>query len=238
MTPEVVRGCVQSDLTHPRAPASASRRVITSGVAGAVIPFSDDRDRRARRRFGTHRATCWGGHRADRRRSAFGIEMTPPMAARPSPVRRRSPSASAELQELNVVPPALTSGTVIGQVGVDGVGAGIEIVSFRSLAGSLDPSLFCRELLTLGPGGEFVSFGLLPLCFKVPSSRVVAVVLRLAPPLIGLDGGPTPHDDDSTRHDGDSNDNDHDDDDSSHVDETYTSCGFTMATTLHVLLDH
>jgi hypothetical protein len=124
----------------------------------------------------------------------------------------------------------LTSGTVIAQVGVDGVGAGIEIVSFRPLAGSLDPLLFCRELLTLGPGGELVSFGLLPLGFKVPSSRFVAVVLRLAPPLIGLDGGPTPHDDDSTRHDGDSNDNDHDDDDSGHVDKTYISSGFTMAT--------
>jgi len=131
---------------------------------------------------------------------------------------------------------APTSRIVIGHIGVDRVGTGLEIVSVRSLAGSLDPLLFCLELLTLGPGGEFLSLGLLPLCFKVPSSRLVAVFLRLAPPLFGRDRRPAPHDDDSTRHDGDDNDSDHDDDNSGHVHERTPHPDPRWATTLSVQL--
>ena len=141
---------------------------------------------------------------------------------------RRAPSAVAEPREQNLVLPAPTSGIVVGHVGIDIVGMSAEIVSVRSLAGSLDPLLFRLEFLTLGPGGEFFSRGLLPLCFKVPGCRLVAVLLRLAPRCIGRDCGSTPHDDDSTRHGGGDNDNDHDDDDNGHVHKPYTTSGFTM----------
>src|SRR5215217_6696264 len=64
---------------------------------------------------------------------------------------RRPPSALAELEEPTFGPLAPTSRTVIGHIGVDRVGTGLEIVSVRSLVGSLDPLLFRLELLTLGP---------------------------------------------------------------------------------------
>jgi hypothetical protein len=159
-----------------------------------------------------------------------GVEET-----KPGTSLRRAPSAVAEPQERNLVLPAPTSGIVVGHVGIDSVGTSAEIVSVRSLAGSLDPLLFRLQLLTLGPGGEFFSRGLLPLCFKVPGSRLVAVLLRLAPRCIGRDCGSTPHDDDSTRHGGDGNDNDHDDDDNGHIHERTPHPDSRWSPALHAL---
>jgi hypothetical protein len=102
-----------------------------------------------------------------------------------------------------------TSGTCIRHVGVDVVGADIEIRSYLALDGCRVPLLFRLHEVIVGLSSQSVGLGLLTRRGDLARPRVITMFQGLLAQLFGLLFGPTLRQEDNDGHDNGNNDDDH-----------------------------